>query len=77
SIPDLRGVVPRHRSVRVRALGRNGEDLDFVATDYHARIIQHECDHLRGDVYLDRMTDIRTLAFIDEWQRFSLAQTKQ
>jgi peptide deformylase len=70
-------MVPRYASLRVQALGRNGEALDFVADGYHARIIQHECDHLRGDVYLDRMTDQRTLAFLDEWQRFSPAQGKK
>jgi len=77
SIPELRANVPRYQSLRVRALGRNGEALDFVASGYHARIIQHECDHLRGDVYLDRMADMRTLAFIDEWHRFSLAEPKK
>jgi peptide deformylase len=77
SIPELRGNVPRYQSVRVRALGRSAEALDFVASGYHARIIQHECDHLRGDVYLDRMADLRTLAFLDEWQRFSLAPEKK
>jgi peptide deformylase len=57
----------------VQALGRNGEPLDFEAHDYHARIIQHECDHLRGEVYLDRMRDMRSLTYLDEWQRFALA----
>jgi peptide deformylase len=73
SVPDLRGIVPRYRRLRVQALGRNGEPLDFEAHDYHARIIQHECDHLRGEVYLDRMRDMRSLTYLDEWQRFALA----
>jgi peptide deformylase len=72
SIPDLRGKVPRHKRVRVTALGRNGEQLDFTAEDFHARVIQHETDHLNGEVYLDRMPNLRTLAFLDEWQRFLL-----
>ncbi len=72
SIPELRGLVPRVRKVQVKALGRNAEPLDFVAEDFHARVIQHETDHLKGEVYLDRMTDMRTLAFLDEWQRHVL-----
>ncbi|HXW83981.1 MAG TPA: peptide deformylase, partial [Candidatus Binataceae bacterium] len=70
SIPDVRGLVPRYKSVRVQALGRNAEPLDFVANDFHARVVQHETDHLRGDVYLDRMPNLRQLGFLDEWQRF-------
>ncbi len=77
SIPDLRGLVPRHRRVRVTALGREAEALDFVAEDFHARVIQHETDHLKGQVYLDRMRDMRTLAFLQEWQRFLLPPPKQ
>jgi peptide deformylase len=77
SIPDLRGQVPRFKQVRVTALGRNAEPLDFAAEDFHARVIQHETDHLKGSVYLDRMPDIRTLAFLDEWQRFMLPKPEQ
>jgi peptide deformylase len=77
SIPDLRGLVPRYRRVRVTALGREAEALDFVAEDFHARVIQHETDHLKGQVYLDRMRDMRTLAFLQEWQRFLLPPPKQ
>ena len=72
SIPDLRGLVPRASEVHVRALGRSGEALDFTAKDFHARVIQHETDHLKGEVYLDRMPDLRKLGFLDEWQRFLL-----
>ena len=77
SIPDLRGRVPRFKQVRVTALGRAAEPLDFTASDFHARVIQHETDHLKGEVYLDRMPDLRTLAFIQEWQRFMLPPPDQ
>ena len=73
SIPDMRGMVPRARRVRVTALGRQGEALDFIATDFHARVVQHEVDHLNGEVYLDRMPDMRTLGHLAEWQRFAMA----
>ncbi|HUY20445.1 MAG TPA: peptide deformylase [Candidatus Binataceae bacterium] len=70
SIPDLRGLVPRHSKIHVSGLGRNAEPLDFVASDFHARVIQHETDHLKGEVYLDRMAGMRTLSHLQEWQRF-------
>ncbi|MGO9605279.1 MAG: peptide deformylase [Candidatus Binataceae bacterium] len=77
SIPDLRGMVPRFKEVRVKALGRKGEALDFVARDFHARVIQHETDHLKGEVYLDRMPDLRHLGFLEEWQRFLLPKKEE
>ncbi len=73
SVPELRGIVPRYRRLRVTALGRHGEPLEFVASDFHARVIQHENDHLNGEVYLDRMPHLRSLAFMAEWQRFAMA----
>jgi peptide deformylase len=71
SVPDLRGVVPRFEKVRLEALGRDGKPYSVNATGFHARVIQHECDHLDGNVYLDRMLDMKTLGFLDEMQRFS------
>lgn len=71
SVPDLRGVVPRFEKVKLEALGRDGKPYSVVATGFHARVIQHECDHLDGNVYLDRMLDMKTLGFLDEMQRFS------
>jgi peptide deformylase len=70
SIPDLRGKVPRYKSIRVEALDRDGKPLDFIANDFHARVIQHEWDHLNGKVYLDRMGDFSTLAFLTEFARY-------
>lgn len=70
SIPDLRGLVPRHQEVRVRATGRDGEALEFDARGFEARILQHEFDHLNGVVFLDRMRDLKSLAFEAEWERF-------
>ncbi len=72
SIPDMRGVVPRFKRLRVQALGRNAEPLDIIAEDFHARVIQHETDHLKGEVYLDRMRDMRTLSHLAEFQRYVL-----
>jgi len=72
SIPDLRGMVPRHTSVRVEASGRDGQPLRFTATGFHARVVQHECDHLDGRVYLDRMRSMETLSFLPEFHRYWL-----
>ena len=70
SIPDLRGQVRRHESVRLEAFDRKGRPYVVEAKGFFARVIQHECDHLDGRVYLDRMTDMRTLSFIREFERF-------
>jgi peptide deformylase len=70
SIPDLRGMVPRYKSIRVQALDREGKEIDFVANEFHARVIQHEFDHLNGKVYLDRMRDFSTLTFLQEFARY-------
>lgn len=70
SIPGLRGLVPRHPSVRVRGLDRHGELIDFRATGLESRIVQHEYDHLNGVVFLDRMRDLRSLAFSEEWREY-------
>jgi len=72
SIPDLRGVVPRYRELGVEAFDRQGNKLDFIAKDFHARVVQHECDHLQGKVYLDRMPAFDTLTHLAEWQRYWL-----
>src|SRR5262249_23175240 len=70
SIPDLRGLVPRHPAVRLRALDRNGGPLDLLVKGFEARIVQHEFDHLNGVVFLDRMRDFQSLAFLSEWEEF-------
>jgi len=70
SIPGLRGLVPRHPAIRLRGLDRNGEPVDYCAQGYEARVIQHEFDHLNGVVFLDRMGDLKSLAFLDEWRTY-------
>ena len=74
SVPDMRGRVPRYKSIRVQALDRRGKKLDFVANDFHARVIQHEFDHLNGKVYIDRMRDLSTLTFLQEFARYWMAK---
>lgn len=70
SVPDLRGLVPRYEKVRLRALDRKGRPISLEASGFFARVLQHECDHLFGRVYLDRMNDLRSLSFMREFERF-------
>lgn len=70
SVPDLRGLVARPNKIRVRALDRHGEPIDFIAEGIYAAIVQHECDHLDGKLFVDRVDDTRTLTFIKEFERF-------
>src|SRR5690349_2468841 len=70
SIPELRGLVPRHPTVRVQGLDREGRPLDYAVSGFEARIVQHEYDHLNGVVFLDRMRDLRSLAYFDEWESY-------
>ena len=68
SIPDLRGQVARYESVRLEAFDRKGRPYAVEAKGFFSRVIQHECDHLDGCVYLDRMSDMRTLSFLKEFE---------
>ena len=77
SVPDMRGRVPRFTAVRLEGYDRDGRPMDVVAKDFFARVIQHETDHLKGIVYLDRMRDLSSLAHIAEWQRYALGVREQ
>jgi len=66
SIPGWRGLVPRFTRLRYRAVGLDGEPLEGIAEGFHARVLQHEVDHLDGILYLDRMDDLRLLGVEDE-----------
>ena len=72
SIPGLRGLVPRFRRVKVKARTVDGDPVSLTADGFHARVIQHENDHLDGVVFLDRMTSTQSLAFEPEWERYLL-----
>ncbi|MCZ7681098.1 MAG: peptide deformylase [Sandaracinaceae bacterium] len=67
SVPDLRGVVKRHAEIRVRAWDREGNEIDRVVRGITAGTFQHECDHLDGKLFLDRVTDTSTLC---TWKEF-------
>src|SRR5260370_21266645 len=69
SVPGLRGVVPRHLRVGYCGTGLDGEIIEREVEGFHARVIQHECDHLDGILYPQRMTDHPLLVFVEELQR--------
>jgi peptide deformylase len=70
SIPDIRGRVPRAREIKVRAMDRKGDRIELHAHDFHARVIQHETDHLDGVLFVDRMKSYESLTFLDEYSRY-------
>lgn len=65
SVPGLRGVVPRYRRVRYRGFAPSGQPVDRSVSGFHARVVQHECDHLLGILYPMRMRDMRRFGFTD------------
>jgi peptide deformylase len=69
SVADLRGGVKRFVHVRVQAWDRHGAALDFQARGLSAGTFQHECDHLDGRVFVDRVTDPTTLSTWKNWER--------
>ena len=63
SVPGLRGLVPRYGRIRYRGQDVNGAVIEREADGFHARVVQHECDHLIGRLYPTRMTDLTRLGF--------------
>ena len=69
SLPDMAGMVPRHTKIRYRALDLEGRPIETEAEGYHARVVQHECDHLDGIIYPMRMADLSKLGYADEMSK--------
>jgi peptide deformylase len=72
SVPGLRGAVPRWAHIRYRGVTPEGESVDRSVEGFHARVVQHECDHLDGILYPQRMTDLSLLVFNEESARFPI-----
>ena len=70
SIHEFRGQVPRAESLEVEASNRKGEKVRLQAKGFFARVIQHECDHLAGKVFIDRMPTLATLTHLHEFVRY-------
>ena len=74
SLPGLAGMVPRHDRIRYRWTDTEGRAHECEAWGFHARVVQHECDHLDGILYPMRMTDLSTLSFTSELGRSQAAE---
>jgi peptide deformylase len=72
SVPGLRGAVPRFTRIRYRGVTPEGAAIDRTVAGFHARVVQHECDHLDGILYPQRMTDMRLLTFVEEGARYPI-----
>ena len=65
SVPGMRGIVPRYKQLRYRGFDEKGQVIDRTVNDFHARVVQHECDHLIGMLYPMRIKDFRNFGFVD------------
>jgi peptide deformylase len=74
SLPGFVGIVPRARVVQVEALDHLGQPVRIEATGWYARILQHEIDHLRGTLYIDRMWS-RSFSSLENYNRYLKAKT--
>lgn len=66
SLPGMAGTVSRPRHIRVRSVDADGNTFEYEASGYHARVVQHECDHLDGILYPMRMDDLSRLGYVEE-----------
>lgn len=73
SVPGLRGWVERPAHIRYRGLDLDGKTIERVARGFHARVVQHECDHLDGRLYTSRIGDMSRLIFESEIRHFQAA----
>jgi peptide deformylase len=66
SVPGMRGLVPRYKRLRYRGVDQYGNPIDRTVADFHARVVQHEVDHLLGILYPMRIDDMRNFGFTEE-----------
>lgn len=66
SVPGMRGLVPRHTRIRYTGFTPQGEPVDRTVEGFHARVVQHECDHLFGMLYPMRIRDMSKFGFTEE-----------
>ena len=70
SLVDFRGLVPRSTTVTLNAYNRQGKKIQKTVSDFEAVVLQHELDHLKGFVFLDRMKDLTQLSYQEEFEEF-------
>jgi len=69
SVPGMRGMVSRYKHIRYSGFDASGTAIEVEASDFHARVVQHECDHLDGILYTQRLSDPQKFGFTDELLR--------
>ena len=69
SVPGMRGLVPRNTQIRYSGLDQHGEKIERVVSGFHARVVLHECDHLDGIIYPQRIENLSDFGFIEELQQ--------
>ena len=74
SVPELAGEVPRYTHIRYRGLDLEGREIERQAEGFHARVVQHEVDHLDGILYPQRMPDMKKLVFASELRHLARAE---
>jgi peptide deformylase len=66
SVPGMRGVVPRYKTINYKGFDQYGNEIDRDVEGFHARVVQHECDHLFGILYPSRIENMKLFGFHDE-----------
>lgn len=69
SVPEMRGLVPRFTNIKYSGFDQKGNPIERMAADFHARVVQHECDHLDGILYPMRIEDMRYFGFRQELEK--------
>jgi len=77
SVPGMRGSVQRFTHIRYAGYDAQGERFEREVSGFHARVVQHECDHLDGILYPQRITDMRLFGYKDEIKEFEVKATKK
>jgi len=76
SVPGLRGLVPRYTHINYRGYDQYGQLIEREVEGFHARVVQHECDHLEGILYPQRMADMSSFGFREELEQSGLMQAQ-
>ncbi len=66
SVPGLRGLVPRYKKIKYTGYDQEGNSISEIAENFHARVVQHECDHIDGILFPRRIKDMKFFGFEDE-----------
>lgn len=78
SVPGMRGMVPRFKKIKYTGFDPQGNKIEIIAENFHARMVQHECDHLDGILYPMRITDMKNFGYEDVlWEKITRVATPE